>query len=140
MMPRRSDGFWLPWTPMPAPRPRAGRGGVHNPQAYTDWKDNIAWDIKLRSRQSNGDFGDVPVEVNLMLYPTAAALQIVEADPNDGRDTTRRRLKGDIDNYLKAYLDALQHSGVIVNDRQVVAVRATLSSDPDLEGGIPWVR
>ena len=61
---------------------------------------------------------DGPVQVTITYRKDRQKIVILGGRSNSG-------LRGDIDNYVKLTLDALQRAGVIPNDRQVVELIAT---------------
>lgn len=102
-------------------RTASGRGGRrYNPKEYQDWKDRaavrFAAGAQLRKMK-----GDVAVAVEVFgdrVEVRASAL-----------DESRRAgtgLRGDVDNYAKAVLDALQAAGVLRDDVQVVDLRVRI--------------
>ena len=89
----------IPGKPMPCPRPRVDRGGVHYSDAYTNWM--IAAKVLLRDacvKQNGGRLYTTPVVVNVIF--------------------ANARKNADIDNLSKSVLDALQGT-VIEDDKQV---------------------
>ncbi len=117
------------------PRIATSRGGKRhgwNPPRYTAYKH----DAGRQLREQLGSFGDTPVEVSIVV---ADDVVLVSVDPVQPA-RVRGKLQGDIDNYAKSILDALQDTGphknqvpVINDDKQVrrVNVRFPL---PDPEG------
>ena len=95
-------------------RPRHTRSGhVFTPQSTLKEEDVIAeeWENQI------GEKVDGPVEVLLMYSPTATSITVLRS-PHGAKT-----LRGDIDNYVKLTLDAL--NGVAWDDdRQVVRVSA----------------
>ena len=95
-------------------RPRHTRSGhVFTPQSTLKEEDVIAeeWENQI------GEKVDGPVEVLLMYSPTATSITVLRSPLG------AKTLRGDIDNYVKLTLDAL--NGVAWDDdRQVVRVSA----------------
>ena len=86
-----------------------------NPQAYRTWKTETA--DKLAAMAGYRTFsGEVAVRIDLGSNDTR--VEVVELDGDDQRRKPTG-LRGDIDNYAKAVLDALQASGVVTDDRVV---------------------
>lgn len=91
-----------------------GKVRRYNPRAYADWKTENA--EKLRAFAGYRTFsGEISVAVDVR--PDGYTVRIAALDPGDERRPTS--LTGDIDNYAKAILDALQEGNVITNDNQV---------------------
>jgi Holliday junction resolvase RusA-like endonuclease len=91
--------------PVPAPRPRVGQGRVYMPKRAVEAKLNLQQHflVDLRRRRHRQRYRG-PVKVDLWFSVLRA---------------------GDVDNYSKLVLDALQ--GVVLeNDRQVVELHARL--------------
>ena len=89
----------LTGNPIPAARARAGRGNhFYTPKRYAEYKERLAWAL----RAAVGDAGPMtgPVQVEAHFYRQ-----------------TRGRV--DLDNLLKAVLDAATEAGVWVDDSQV---------------------
>ena len=95
-------------------RPRHTKGGkVFTPKSTLQEEDHIAqaWKDQVGEKISG------PIEVTIAYSPEATVL-LVNTSPHDA--TT---LRGDLDNYVKLTLDAL--NGVAwEDDRQVVRIRA----------------
>lgn len=100
--------------PIPCPRPRiAVRGKFANayyPASYKDWKDR-ARELIARSTKERG-----------IARPLVVELHFVVRKP---RSTKLAFPKPDIDNYVKAAMDAITAAGVWVDDSQVVSLTAT---------------
>jgi Holliday junction resolvase RusA-like endonuclease len=82
------------------------RGRAYTPKETTDEQDRIAglWD---------GPSFDGPVAVWVEYDKEGQLITVQDV-------TWTSPLRGDIDNYMKLTMDALQVGGAIVNDRQVV--------------------
>jgi Holliday junction resolvase RusA-like endonuclease len=100
----------------PYQRPRLGRyGNVHNPTKYEQHKLEVSEQIKKLS---------IPTATYEYLrihfyFPYS------ESEPKKNRlDLAPRKGKYDVDNLLKAFMDALQMSGVITNDSCICGVYA----------------
>lgn len=116
--------LWIPGRPVPyqRTRPRHGGGVIDDPR-YAEWK-RTARVTMLGNRRRLDDGTQTIVEI------------VVESDgvtaqftPWDGERMRPKHVRGDIDNYTKAVLDAVQRAGrnpfprgVIDDDRHVVAV------------------
>lgn len=102
--------------PIPCPRPRiAVRGKFANayyPAAYKDWKEKARELIEAATDERG------------LAGPISLDLDIVVKKPK----TTKLAVpKPDIDNYVKAVMDAITSAGVWVDDSQVVALTAVKS-------------
>lgn len=109
---------WVPGRPVPQSRPRLGRSWrgrsqVHELERVTAWKAALAWCVKAAGVQVVT--GPVRVELAFVLEPGQ---------------------RGDLDNFVKAALDALR--GVAyVDDDQVVALDARkLTTDDGAQAGV----
>lgn len=101
---------------MAAPRVRCARRGAfvsaYNPPEYTAWKEQAAVEIASIVEHPVGGEGSV----------TFAAEFVCTPPKTTKLDTPRP----DLDNYVKALLDACTQSGVLWNDdKQVVAFNRT---------------
>ena len=84
------------------------------PATYRDWIDQAAW--TLRSEWTEATLTG-PVRVEACMYDDAIRILV------QNWTQVRSKLRGDIDNYGKSVLDALQYATVIADDRQVQDVR-----------------
>lgn len=98
--------------PLPAPRPRCACRGkfpsIYNPTEYTKWKKQAAELLAADAPSS----------------PIVSAISLaVDFYVKKPKSTKLTAPKPDIDNYVKAFLDAMTDSGVWWNDdTQVVAI------------------
>lgn len=108
-MTSRSISILLPGGVKGKPRPRFTKGGhAYTPESYKGYEERIASEY---ARKGGRSFGSSPVRVRIAVY------RHLPKSAKPGHDT----LKPDIDNILKAVLDAL--TGVAYDDdRQVVEV------------------
>lgn len=99
----------LPLNPVPASRPRVTRWGTYYGKKYAEWMKAAA--------ESLGEIDEV--------FPKGQHLKvevyIAVEKPRTSKLTTPR---GDIDNYLKAILDALTKSGIWNDDDQITVLEA----------------
>lgn len=115
--------FMYPGEPVPAMRPRVTRNGTYTPRAYLLYKRGLS--VALRAAFGHL-FPDVPASgtrarsqfLARHRYRLAADFHLGNRRPVDG------------DNLLKALLDAVQDSGLILNDSQVDEVSARKHIDP----------
>lgn len=102
----------LPFDPIPAARPRVGRYGTFYPKKYNEYRAQ-AQEILAPFRRDELVTGAVTVQCEFIVKKPAKP-----ANPYPS--------KGDIDNYVKALLDAVTKAEVFwKDDMQVTDVRAT---------------
>ena len=96
--------FTVPIKPRPTPRPRGKQGQkAYYPTDYQAYKDKLEWAIKLNAK------GKVePPYVVHAVFDTDEIRVIVRHS-----DARRNGLRGDIDNFGKGLLDAMEAVGVI---------------------------
>ncbi len=114
----------LPLTPKVASRPRVTKGHAYLEKAYKDWLDDAVTLLRLIKVKRKLVTLENPVAVALDLHPDRIEIAIT-----DGWPDARGKFRGDIDNYAKAALDAIQKSGLIKNDRQVVYLVVTMKGE-----------
>ena len=124
----RRAWFALPGRPVPYSRTTTatGPGGAHRrilPARYRDWRTKAAGVFNLTRR---GRTFDEPVAVDVVVYPDRVLVRFTPAG-----DLTRNTLRGDLDNYAKAVLDAAQSGNILTNDRHVVALTARFAEDTE---------
>lgn len=87
-------------------------GGRFTPEPYRSWKSLAAQVIAFsaRYRELKGE-----VSITIDLYADRTELRAVALEPTDGR-RPGTGLTGDIDNYAKAVLDAMQAAETIADD------------------------
>lgn len=111
-----TDGGWeimIPLAPVPASRLRVGRWGTYYPKTYTKWKNEAA---RLLSRV-----------IYSMCKPTEDAVYVaVHTVTKRPQKLVRRMPRPDVDNYVKAALDAITTAGFVwVDDNQVEVALTT---------------
>ena len=118
--------FTLPGRPVPYSRTATvtdagGKTRRVNPTRYRDWRKK-ATDVFNLTRRGRTFAG--PVSVDVVVFADRILTRITAVD-------TRRptNVRGDLDNYAKAVLDAAQSGNVIANDRQVVALTARFADE-----------
>lgn len=100
--------FYANTAPSPASRPRVSRYGTYYPKAYATFV-----------RECQEQFAQAKGRVNAAAgAPLVVLCEIIVERP---KTTSRRKPRGDFDNYVKAPLDALTKAGVW-NDDDDVAV------------------
>lgn len=111
----RQIAVLFPWKPHAKQRPRkAANGHIYTPPATQDAEAAIAAAFTAEAGTGFTPF-DGPVVVELVLYKSGLHVNV--------RESARRKvLRGDLDNYAKTVLDAL--NGVAwLDDRQIVDLR-----------------
>jgi Holliday junction resolvase RusA-like endonuclease len=111
----------VPGCPQPAERARQGRGRWYTPPATVEYRQRIGW--VWREHGSSG-FGDAPLALSARFY-------IARPPSHYGTGKNARIVRpskinaqppGDLDNYLKGLLDALQAASAFINDSQIVCL------------------
>jgi Holliday junction resolvase RusA-like endonuclease len=103
----------LKWRPHAKQRPRATRTGhVYTPKATKDAEKNLKeqWLAQNAAEPLEG-----PLAVRLVLSDEAVSITVAEY----GEPIESKKLRGDLDNYAKTVLDAL-NKVAWVDDRQIV--------------------
>lgn len=121
--------LWIEGRPKTKERPRLRRGNMraYTPRATRDAEERI----RAAYVAANGpDFGDQQVYVTLEFTKMGTKLTIIPAAQEHPKQPT-----GDLDNYAKTVLDALQDVAYR-NDRQVVLLALVKGSFPEGQG---WV-
>ena len=94
-------------------RPRYTRTGhAYTPTETRQYESLISRLYKGRT------FVDCPIEVELIFFNDKTEMTITELDPNEEQS----KLRGDIDNYAKAILDAL-NTVAYADDKQIVSLK-----------------
>ena len=102
--------------PVPQARPRVVRKNGKVLRYYP--KRNVEWRKKVMSAVAS-EMRDGSTEP--VTYQCAVLLQIFKKEP---RTKTERSIPlGDVDNYAKAILDAMQSAGLLVDDKLVMDLR-----------------
>lgn len=103
----RSSELRVDLAPVPASRPRVSKWGTYYTGTYKQW---------IKDAEATIPEADVTFEGNL-----SVTLDLVAARP---KTTKRDNPRGDIDNYIKAVLDALTKKGYWNDDDQIVHLYA----------------
>lgn len=101
--PARKLALSIPLNPVPASRPRVTKWGVHYLKTYATWKKQAL--IHL------------PAGRPLFTEPVAILTEHIIKKP---KTTKLRHPKGDVDNYMKATLDALTSCEAVWTDDDLV--------------------
>ena len=111
MSQRETITFFVPGRPLPFMRVRHGKGRHWNAPEYDAFKDKVAWAARAAGVLGDPD-EDMCWELDVILSPDGLT---VTAKPVE---RIKSGLRGDIDNYAKGVMDALQ--GVVYkNDKHV---------------------
>ncbi len=111
----------FPGRPVPWARVKRGRNGhAYTPPKQAEHRERLAWAIK-EAAEGQELRGPVCVDAVFDYGKKETRLKIYGRGE---KDTHYRDKIPDVDNLLKAVLDALQDSGVVENDKQVAYVRA----------------
>lgn len=105
----RPISFFVEGQPIPKARPRVGWRRALTPSTTVAWQDTIGWTFRLRFPGRKPIPRDVPVSILVSAYFPVSSW---------------RSIRGDLDNYLKAIMDAL--NGLAWEDDKQV-VRACIS-------------
>jgi len=105
--------IWGP--PKPYTRARTKGNYVYLPSDYREWRQQASAQL----REQGTPLGAVPVAVGTIVYADRIIVTVEPVAPNRPKG-----VRGDLDNYVKAVLDALTDANTIDNDRQVVTLIA----------------
>jgi Holliday junction resolvase RusA-like endonuclease len=105
--------------PVPFARPgRRADGRRYTPKAYAGWKRLAASTMSLGlARRQIEKVETGPVKATIVVRSEGVT---IELEPS--ARIRPKYVRGDLDNYLKAALDAAQDAGWISDDRQVVEI------------------
>ena len=114
----RSVTFTVPIKPKPKDRPRmTRRGRAFTPKKTTVVEDDMAvWINDWMDEHSAEPFMG-PTDVSVRLFSDRHEITVTER-------VGKSKLRGDVDNYVKLVLDALQKSDLMENDNLVMKVTA----------------
>lgn len=102
-------------------RPVVTRTGTYMPKPYRHWKETFAHLARIGLEDSFSG----PVHLRLVFHTDETEIEIVESP----RRAPKHLRQSDLDNLIGGVMDALQASGVIENDRQVVSVSAYMGDE-----------
>lgn len=94
--------------PVPAARPRVSKWGTYYPEGYKNWKKNAQ--------------AFFPRDLRPLEGPLRVDLEVVCKRPKKPSSTIPT---GDVDNYAKAALDAVNDAALWGDDKQVVSMLVT---------------
>jgi Holliday junction resolvase RusA-like endonuclease len=101
----------LPWKPHAKQRPRSGRGHTYTPTPTKNAEKAIV--AAFREALPDHEPIEGPISVKLGLYDDRFLFEVYESPP-----WLSRKLRGDLDNYEKTILDAL-NGHAWVDDKQI---------------------
>lgn len=117
--------FVLTGAPRAFARTATDQGGRRRtPAGYRDWKDAAAGKINL-TRGGRSHTGEVIAEISV--HSDGMVVTFTDSNPSKSRP---RGVTGDLDNYIKAALDAAQQGNVIGDDRQISKIEARFVPGP----------
>ncbi len=117
--------LWMPGRPVPYDRAvsainrRTGRPMRVHSQRYRDWRTVAAQAARYAARTTWAD------PVGVWVGVEADRVEVV-ITPHTA--TRPKGVRGDIDNYAKSVLDALQQGGVLADDRLVETLTVTFAT------------
>ena len=127
--------------PVPFARPGVGKGGKrYTPRRYNDWKTMAVQFMRIVNTVPHltepvsavvGVYSD-RLMVTISPIGSVGALNLIEGGAMFSRP---KGVRGDLDNYVKAVLDAAQDAQWIEDDRQVVAITAFFGNTEEIEDG-----
>lgn len=110
--------LWIPGKPRPKGRPRLGRGRkVFTPRETLEEEDRIEAFVNASDHLAVRDGYNVAISID---YSDEGQWLLVE-EVADWKSS----LQGDIDNYVKLTIDALQKTDLFKDDRQVMQLHAS---------------
>ena len=115
------SNLFIPVKPQPASRPRISRYGNYYPKGYADFRKEI-WKFFKTIKDKYEPVDKVSFKVTL---------EIICKKP---KKPTNDYPRGDVDNYVKAYLDSITYAQLAwADDIQVVELIATKRYQDDTE-------
>lgn len=106
----------IPVPSVPAPRPRVRHDGhTYYPADYSEWQSDTATVMRAAWHRA-GQTAPISTPVGVTIFHQAQSM-IIWLDP-DGPPRVKG-LAGDLDNHVKAVLDAMVKAGILVSDLRV---------------------
>lgn len=113
------DGKPITWA-RPVDRQGGTVRGRFTPEPYKSWKDKAAVTFQAEAKLRRFPAG-AELAVAVDVYADRVEVRVSALDALDSRRPAG--VTGDVDNYAKAVLDALQAAGTIADDRAVIDLR-----------------
>lgn len=111
----------IPGMPIAFARPGQTPGGKrYTPEGYGDWKQKAVGYIRLVGKPERIGIGPVHAVIRVHSNMLEISLESVESPIRP------KGIRGDLDNYVKAALDAAQDARWITDDRQVTSIYAEM--------------
>ena len=101
---------------------------AYYPAGYQDWLDDATMILRSVGRGLKVSPGE-KVTLRIVLGPDWFEVDIRPL----GDVSMRHGLRGDVDNYAKAVMDAVAAAGLVTNDRQVEHLSVSFASGEDAE-------
>lgn len=112
--------LFIPIKPTPASRPRISRYGSYYPKGYTEFRKQIYKFFKGLEREEVDSVSEFRVELEVICYKP--------------QKPTNNYPRGDVDNYLKAYMDSITYAQLAwEDDIQVTEIVASKRYQKDGE-------
>lgn len=110
----------MPIKPQPAARPRVTRWGAHFPKNYTEFKKEAHIWLKKQKDLPESSTGEFRVTIELICKKP--------------KKPSNPYPRGDVDNYVKAYLDSITKAGKFwIDDIQIVELHTMKRYQEDSE-------
>jgi Holliday junction resolvase RusA-like endonuclease len=115
----------------PYQRPRFGKGGVaHNTLKYRNYRMSISLLLKMLRIKPSDNYRALKIH---FFFPYPAS------EPKKNReDLAPYNRKYDLDNLVKGFMDALQDSGIITDDRYICGIHAVKLFTTEKKGWIEF--
>jgi Holliday junction resolvase RusA-like endonuclease len=106
----------IPERAQPKKRPVVTKNGTFMPKRYKEWRTRMAQYLAIGHSVPFSD----EVHLTVVFNSHSTEVTVTEAD----KTAPKYLRQTDIDNLIGGVMDALQESGVIINDRQITRVTA----------------
>lgn len=116
----------IPGKPVPAARPRVVNGHAFTPAEYAAWKRGAAFVLRAAGARCPCPPG-VPLWAEVTVYHPRPQSKPAHVDAETWRSgmAVASVTRSDLDNHVKAVLDALQDSGWLDNDNRIAHLVAS---------------